>query len=48
MGKSQRTTPEEQARQEANQRRFQAMIDRRLAEERRAAEEAQKPRRATS
>jgi hypothetical protein len=41
MGKIKKMTPEERARQEANQRRLEELIQRRLAEE--AKERSSKP-----
>ena len=43
MGKIRKTTPEENARQDANQRRLEQLIERRLAEEQDAARQPPKP-----
>ena len=44
MGKIQKTTPEERERQLANQRRLEALIERRLAELREHPPEKRPPR----
>ena len=43
MGKSRKMTPEERERQLANQRRAEALIERRLAEERNRPREDRPP-----